>query len=646
MSQAVGPLLQRRAGEELVGRGEELGALLAALAPDGPLVSCLHGIAGVGKTTLLHAFVAGAQASGATVIRIDCRTVEPTQASFLQEVSRAIGADGADLPEIARRLGEVGDRVVLALDTYEVLRLLDGWLRQEFVPALGTNVRLVLAGREVPVFAWEGAPGWHGHFRSIPLGPLSETDATALLRRDGVGPEAAKKLNRAVRGHPLALVIAAGAIHERPDLEVEDAALQSVIGALARAYLDELDPRTRGALDAASVVRRLTASLFRAMVGDAAPDDAMQRLQRLPFVEVMCDGLVLHETMQQVIAGMLRATNPERYRALKQAAWRQLRREVAGVGRAELWRYTADMLFLIENPVPREAFFPSDPYHYVVEPARPDDGGAVLDIVERHTGPSDAAGWRLWWERRPEAFRIVRDADGAVAGFTLYFDPATVPGRWLDEDPICAVLAHHLRRQRMPGPGRSLIYRGQLDRDRGDAPGGVQAACWLDIKRAYMELRPHLRTVYAGVYDLETYGPIAAPLGFTVTEPARIDERTFFPTILEFGPGSVDAWLARIAASELGIADEELLDAENRQMVLDGERIDLTPLEFGVLRLLIDREGRAVRRHALLEDVWGYDHAAAGSNVLEVVVRSLRRKLGAHGRRIETVRGLGYRWRT
>jgi DNA-binding response OmpR family regulator len=81
-------------------------------------------------------------------------------------------------------------------------------------------------------------------------------------------------------------------------------------------------------------------------------------------------------------------------------------------------------------------------------------------------------------------------------------------------------------------------------------------------------------------------------------------------------------------------------------MVLDGERIDLTPLEFGVLRLLIDREGRAVRRHALLEDVWGYDHAAAGSNVLEVVVRSLRRKLGAHGRRIETVRGLGYRWRT
>jgi hypothetical protein len=296
--------------------------------------------------------------------------------------------------------------------------------------------------------------------------------------------------------------------------------------------------------------------------------------------------------------------------------------------------------------VPREAFFPSDPYHYVVEPARPDDGGAVLDIVERHTGPSDAAGWRLWWQRSPDAFRIVRDAGGAVAGFTLYFDPATVPGQWLDGDPICAVFAQHLRRRRMPAPGRSLVYRGQLDRDRGDAPGGVQAACWLDLKRVYMELRPNLRLVCAGVYDLETYGPIAGPLGFTLTEPARIDERMFFPTLLEFGPGSVDAWLAGIVASELGIAGGELLDAENRQVVLDGERIDLTPLEFGVLRLLADREGRTVQRRVLLEDVWGSDHAAAASNVVEVVVRSLRRKLGDHGRRIETVRGLGYRWRT
>jgi DNA-binding response OmpR family regulator len=50
-----------------------------------------------------------------------------------------------------------------------------------------------------------------------------------------------------------------------------------------------------------------------------------------------------------------------------------------------------------------------------------------------------------------------------------------------------------------------------------------------------------------------------------------------------------------------------------------------------------------VSRAALLRDVWGYEEAS-GSNVIEVIVRSLRRKLGAQASAIETVRGLGYRF--
>ncbi|MEX1156834.1 MAG: winged helix-turn-helix domain-containing protein [Chloroflexota bacterium] len=645
--EAVGPLLERRARELLVGREEELTALRDTLAPNGPLVSCLHGIAGVGKTTLLEAFLAEARAAGATVVRLDCRTFEPTETGFLRELGRAVGADGDDLPDVTRRLSDLGDRVMLALDTYEGIRLIDGWLRSEFVPALGVNVRLILAGRELPIFAWETAPGWHGFFRSIALGPLSPDDATELLGRDGVEPPVARKLNRVVRGHPLALVVAAGALRDRPDLEIEEAALQRVLEALARVYLDELDPTTRPVLDAASVVRRMTRSLLHAMLPDLAPDDGLERLRRLPFVEVMRDGLVVHETMQQAISGVLRATDPERYRRLKGAAWRQLRREVANVGRAELWRYTADMLFMIENPVPREAFFPSDRHPYAVEQALATDAAAITAILDRHLGPADAAAWKRWWQRLPQAFRVVREDGGSAAGFALFFEPTAVPRRWLEEDAACAFWLDHLDRHPLRGRGRILFYRGQLDRDRGEAPGGVQAACWLDLKRAYMELRPNLQRVYAGVYDLATYGPIATPLGFQLLPggPVQLDARDFHPTLLDFGPGSVDAWLAWLVASELGISEEQLLDAENRQLVLDGERVDLTPLEFGVLAHLLDGRGQTVTRKALLEQVWGYEHAAAGSNVVEVVVRSIRKKLGERAQMIETVRGLGYRMR-
>ncbi len=146
-------------------------------------------------------------------------------------------------------------------------------------------------------------------------------------------------------------------------------------------------------------------------------------------------------------------------------------------------------------------------------------------------------------------------------------------------------------------------------------------------------------------YDIATYGEAAATLGIAPLPggPLQLDGEAYHPAALEFGPGSVDAWLAWLVAGELGIEEEELLDLANRQLVIEGRRSDLTPLEFGFLRQLVAHQGRTVTRRTLLEEVWGYDHAAAGSNVIEAVARSVRRKLGDRAGMIETVRGLGYR---
>ena len=78
--------------------------------------------------------------------------------------------------------------------------------------------------------------------------------------------------------------------------------------------------------------------------------------------------------------------------------------------------------------------------------------------------------------------------------------------------------------------------------------------------------------------------------------------------------------------------------------MLEETRVRLAPREFALLEYLMRREGRVVNRVSLLEDVWG-DHYRGASNVVEVAVRSLRRKLGPRGAWLETVRGVGYRWR-
>ncbi|MBI4609961.1 MAG: winged helix-turn-helix transcriptional regulator [Candidatus Rokubacteria bacterium] len=78
-------------------------------------------------------------------------------------------------------------------------------------------------------------------------------------------------------------------------------------------------------------------------------------------------------------------------------------------------------------------------------------------------------------------------------------------------------------------------------------------------------------------------------------------------------------------------------------MIAD-RRIRLTPPEFAVLRCLWQHEGKVVPRASMLENVWESDYEG-GSNVVDLVVRSLRRKLGERAWTVETVRGAGYRLR-
>ena len=71
----------------------------------------------------------------------------------------------------------------------------------------------------------------------------------------------------------------------------------------------------------------------------------------------------------------------------------------------------------------------------------------------------------------------------------------------------------------------------------------------------------------------------------------------------------------------------------------------MTKLECDVLRYLQDREGQVVARAALLRDVWGYEWSG-GANAVDVAISGLRRKLGAHAKSLETVRGVGFRLNT
>ena len=115
-------------------------------------------------------------------------------------------------------------------------------------------------------------------------------------------------------------------------------------------------------------------------------------------------------------------------------------------------------------------------------------------------------------------------------------------------------------------------------------------------------------------------------------------------------PFSFDELLARVRARlrDRGTPDTTTLSAGGRELDLrtrrlrltDGSVEDLTSREFALAELLFRHPDQVLSREQILSQVWGFDYDP-GSNIVDVYVSNLRRKLGPDA--IETIRGVGYR---
>ncbi len=86
-----------------------------------------------------------------------------------------------------------------------------------------------------------------------------------------------------------------------------------------------------------------------------------------------------------------------------------------------------------------------------------------------------------------------------------------------------------------------------------------------------------------------------------------------------------------------------LLDLDGHTLSVDGERVQLTLKEFELLERFLSRPGAVFTREQLFRQVWGEGYAGE-TRTLDMHITTLRQKLGSYGKRIETVRGVGYRF--
>lgn len=108
----------------------------------------------------------------------------------------------------------------------------------------------------------------------------------------------------------------------------------------------------------------------------------------------------------------------------------------------------------------------------------------------------------------------------------------------------------------------------------------------------------------------------------------------------------VRALLRRAAAPRWAPLTSEgiVLNPGELSVVVDGRTVALSPRQHAFLELLLRRRGETLPREVILKEVFGYGFDP-GTNLIDVHVGHLRKRLGAAGNRIQTVRGVGYRLR-
>jgi len=193
-------------------------------------------------------------------------------------------------------------------------------------------------------------------------------------------------------------------------------------------------------------------------------------------------------------------------------------------------------------------------------------------------------------------------------GFSVVAASDGLEGLRLARDSECDLVLLDLLLPRLDG----LSVLEQLDRTRPELP--------VVVLTARNEMPTKLRGFALGARDY-------------LTKPFSFDELLARIRVHLRRPRTEDDHVLRAGAFALDLA--------SRQARFANRVVDLSDREFKLLHRLLEHAGEVVSRERLLSEVWGY-HFDPQSNVVDVCVRRLRKKLGSSSP-IETVRHAGYR---
>ena len=356
-----------------VGRSRECNALNAWLAtPNAPTrVIALTGMGGIGKSTLLIRLLQLAQEHGSVSAWVDARTCYRTPKGFEEALPGSYTEWAAsDSPR---------KKLVLGIDNFEELQVLEGWLREIFMGSMpDENVLLIVASRTDLMQAWYTDSVWQPYIDVWPLTGFSEAEVDDFLKRRSVADTTRiKTLIGSAANHPLALALAIDAMaryHKDDFATIKNLVAETLSGRLIREIANEdLQPL----IDILILVAESNQDLFQRVLQRRVPVRHYHDLMQLSFVRRTGMGVGLHDLAQTALLQDFKSRNPGEFALLRERIARVLLSDLSAARPAQRGPIVQQLLWIC-----RDIFSPPRTYADLV--------GASPDLLPTGFEPKDA----------------------------------------------------------------------------------------------------------------------------------------------------------------------------------------------------------------------------------------------------------------
>jgi hypothetical protein len=457
MLQQLESKFRRHLNDDFIGRELEQREFSKALQ-DHWVAMHIHGMGGVGKTTLLKHFSRLAQAQGIAVVRLDSRYIDPSPMGFELALQAALNSN-APLEALAQN-----PQVVLMLDTYETLRGLDVWLHEVFLPLLPANTLLVLAGREPPSAVWRSNAAWGRTMGALELGNLNPSESRALLLLRGVEDEneTIEQLLQFARGYPLALALFADAHRQNKDFIPQES--PDLIAMLLERFVRDVPSKLhRQALEACSQVRVLNETQLREALGLPDVHQLFSWLRSLSFIQQGQYGIFPHDLARDVLDTDFRWRDPEAYAEIHHRVREYYFRQMFQAKGNEQLMLLFSLVYLHRNNPILKPYYAWNNFSSLRPGVpNPQDLETIFAAIERFEGAESSALARYWFGRQPQAFVGVYGNSGLV-GACVVLELTQILPEDFATDPALAALQSWLLENPIGRGQTAQLIRFQLD---------------------------------------------------------------------------------------------------------------------------------------------------------------------------------------